>query len=74
MSKKDYLMKAKDKTVKVIKEEGLGSFAMFLAWVGALVYFVQQSEGFWGFIVAVLKACVWPAFVAYEVLKLLGVE
>lgn len=60
-----------NKTVRVINDHGPSGFVMFVAWVGALVYFVQQSVGFWGFILAFLKACVWPAFVAYHVLKLL---
>jgi uncharacterized protein YqhQ len=62
---------AKDKTVKVVNDTGTG-FVLFVAWIGAVIYFVQQSEGFWGFIVAVLQACVWPAYVMYEVLTLLN--
>ena len=62
------------KTVKVINENGgTVGFTFFLAWVGALVYFVQQSEGLWEFIVAILKACVWPAYVLYEVLQRLNI-
>ena len=34
--------------------------------VGALVWFWQQADGFWGHLVAVLKALVWPAFLVYE--------
>ena len=63
-----------NKTVKVINEGGPAGFVLFLAWIGALVYFVQQSEGFGGFIVSILKACVWPAYVLYEVLKLLNIS
>jgi len=63
-----------NKTVKVIKQsEGLGNFVLFVAWFGAAVYFIQQSEGFWGFILALLKACVWPAYVLYHVLQALNV-
>lgn len=54
-----------------VNEGGTG-YVLFMLWIGALVYFVQQSEGFWGFIVAILKACVWPAYVMFEVLKVLG--
>jgi len=43
----------------------------FIAYIGAAVYFVQQSAGFWGFILALLKAVVWPAFVLYHVLQAL---
>lgn len=65
---------AKDKTVKVINEHGSAGYVLFMAWIGALIYFVQQSEGFWEFILAILQSFVWPAYVAYEVLKLLGVQ
>lgn len=54
-----------------VNEGGTG-YILFTAWVGALVYFVQQSDGFWGFFVAIFKACVWPAYVMFEVLKALG--
>lgn len=64
----------KDKTVKVINKSGgpLGG-VYFLTIIGAAVYFVQASVGFWGFILALLKALVWPAFVTYEVLGLLNI-
>jgi hypothetical protein len=62
---------AKSKT-KVIHESGPSGYVFFMAWIGALVYFVQQSSGFGEFIVAVLKSLVWPAYVLYEVLGLLN--
>ncbi len=58
------------KTVKVIDKSGPTGFVFFVAWFGAAIYFVQHSVGFWGFILALLKACVWPAYVLYYVLKL----
>lgn len=61
-----------DKTVKVINNGGAGGFVFFAAWVGAVAYFVGQADGFWPVIVAFLKACVWPAYVVYEVLGLLN--
>ena len=38
-----------------------------LALIGAAVYYVQQVSGFWPTVLALLKACVWPAFLVYEV-------
>jgi hypothetical protein len=63
-----------NKSVKVVNKGGgpIG-FTFFLAWIGAVVYFVQHSSGFWGFILAVLKACVWPAFVLHKTLELLNI-
>lgn len=54
----------------MVSQNGPTGFVLFIAWIGAAVYFVQQSAGFWGFCVAILRACVWPAYVLYHVLKL----
>jgi hypothetical protein len=61
-----------DKTVKAINNGPLG-FAFFMAYAGAAVYLVQQSEGFFGFIWALLKAVVWPAIITYRVFENLGI-
>ena len=59
-------------SVKIINQHGPMGFVMFVAFIGAVVYFVQQSSGFWGFIGAIFQAMVWPAYVVYHVLQLLG--
>lgn len=64
---------AKDKSVKVVNNGSVSGVVYFMTVVGAAVYFTQMSEGFWATILALLKALVWPGFVAYEVLKLLNV-
>lgn len=49
---------------------GGGGGAVFgLGMIGALVYYIQQADGFWPGVLGVLKAIVWPAFLVYEVLK-----
>jgi hypothetical protein len=48
-------------------------WVFFMAYIGAAVYFYQQDPGFGGFFMAILKAAVWPAYVLFEVLHLLGV-
>ena len=67
------MAKGKQATVKVINEHGPGGYVLFMAWVGAVVYFVGQVDGFWNIIVAFFKACVWPAYVLYHVLQVLQV-
>ncbi len=59
------------KPVKVINKGAMGG-AYFLMWVGALVYFVQHSVGFGGFLLAVLKSFVWPAFLIHRAFVLMG--
>jgi hypothetical protein len=59
--------------VKITHDHGPSGFIFFVAYIGAVVYFFQQSPDFWGFIMALLKAAVWPAFVLFHVLELLHV-
>lgn len=60
------------KSVKIINQAPSG-FVMFLAYIGAAIYFIQQTTGgFWEVILALLKAVVWPVFVIYHVLSLLS--
>lgn len=49
-----------------------GSPVYALGLIGALVYYIQDAQGFWPVIMAVLKALVWPAFVIYHLLKFLA--
>lgn len=59
------------KKVKVENPGPLG-FIYFLTFIGAAVYWVQASNGFGEFLVAILKAMVWPAFVMHRALELLA--
>ena len=53
------------------KHDGILGGAYGLTVIGAIVYYVKLSVGFWGGVVGFLKGCVWPAFVVYKVLELL---
>jgi hypothetical protein len=39
--------------------------------VGAVIYFIQHATTFWGGVLGVLKAMIWPAFVVYKLLEFL---
>jgi hypothetical protein len=56
--------------IKVVNKGAPAGMA-FLTFIGAAVYFVQQANGFGEFIVALLKACVWPAFFIHRVFELI---
>ena len=47
-----------------------GPGGYFLGFIGAAVYFISAATGFWMGVLGVLKALVWPAFVVFEMLKL----
>jgi hypothetical protein len=45
-----------------------GGSVYFLGFIGAAVYYLQQSTTFWTGVLGVLKAMVWPAFLVYKLL------
>jgi hypothetical protein len=63
-------MTRNDKTIRIV-DRGSSGFVLFVAYIGAAIYFIQQASGFWAVILALLKAAVWPAYVLYHVLQLL---
>jgi hypothetical protein len=42
-----------------------------LGMIGAAIYFISHSTGFWMGALGLLKAIVWPAFMVYEAFKAL---
>ena len=48
---------------------GAGGAVYGLGLIGALVYYIQHAHGFWAFVLGILKALVWPAFLVYDALK-----
>jgi hypothetical protein len=39
---------------------------------GAWVYFWQQADAFWEYVLVVLQGLLWPAFMVYQVFEALG--
>jgi hypothetical protein len=64
---------ASDNRVTVVNSSAWGFF-FFLAYIGAAVHFISVSDGgFWGVILGLLQAVVWPAYLIYGMLGALGV-
>lgn len=63
------MTKSEKNFIKVDKRGGQQGYAMFMSFIGAAVYFVNQVDGFWNIIVALLKAAVWPAILVFNVLQ-----
>lgn len=57
------------KNIKVYKKGGAGG-AYFLGMIGAAVYYLDTTYGFWPGVVGLLKALVWPAFLVYHLLSI----
>lgn len=55
------------------KHGAAGGGVYFMAFIGALVYYLQHAETFWMGVLGFLKACVWPALLVYKLLEFLGI-
>lgn len=51
---------------------GPASCIYLLGMIGAAIYFIGASSGFWQGVLGFMKALVWPAFLVFEALKSLG--
>lgn len=52
--------------------QGTSSALYGLGFVGAAIYYISIATGFWVGVLGFLKACVWPVFMVYELLKHIG--
>ena len=58
---------------KFVNKTAAWGFPSLVAYIGAAIYFIGQTDGaFFAVIGGLLQAMVWPAYVVYHVLKLLG--
>jgi hypothetical protein len=63
---------AKNGQARIVRD-GQWGFMFLLAYIGAAIYFISESSGtFWGVILGLLQAIVWPAYLVYHVLQLVG--
>jgi hypothetical protein len=44
----------------------------FIGFIGAAVYFVSTAFNFWDGALGLVKAALWPGFLVYEALSILG--
>jgi len=48
-----------------------GSVLYGMGFIGALIYFIQNADGFWVGVLGVLQAIIWPVLVVYKALEAL---
>ncbi|WP_169580618.1 MULTISPECIES: hypothetical protein [Microbacterium] len=66
-------MESSGRTVRVVEKAGPWGFFFLLAYIGAAIYFISYSDGsFWAVVLGLLQAAVWPVYVIYYTLALLG--
>ena len=54
------------------KNYEMGCMSYMLGFIGAAIYYISISTGFWSGVLGVLKAFIWPLFLVLEVLKFIG--
>jgi hypothetical protein len=60
-------------TVSESKAGAAGGGALYgLGIFGAWVWYFQQAEGFWEYVLAFFQGVFWPAFMVYEVFRTLA--
>lgn len=52
--------------------DDISGFAYFLGVIGAMAYYVSTASSFWMGALGMLKALVWPAFLVFELMRMLG--
>jgi hypothetical protein len=58
---------------RVVERNGITGVFMLMAYIGAAIYFVSRSDGsFWGVVLGLLQAIVWPVYLIFHGLELLG--
>jgi hypothetical protein len=53
-------------------QQNAGGMVYCLGIIGAAIYFISISTGFWMGVLGILKAIIWPVFVVYGLLKYLA--
>jgi hypothetical protein len=51
---------------------GSGGMLYSLGFIGAFVYYLTSTTGFWAGVLGFFKALVWPVFIVFELMKFLG--
>lgn len=58
---------------KKIRIEKSGGALYGMGVLGAALYFIHTSAGFWAGVLGIVKAFFWPAILVYKVLELIKV-
>lgn len=56
---------------KGMQNNGLLGGIYGMAFIGAVVYYIQHAETFWAGVFGVIKALFWPGVLMYKILELL---
>ncbi len=72
MSEKTDEKKEKKQCKHSYSQHGGTGLVYCMGLIGAAIYFISTASGFWVGVWGLVKAIFWPAFLAYGLLKYLG--
>ena len=64
--------KGKEKCVCMYHHCSSGNAVYGFGFIGSAIYFISTAAGFWMGVLGIFKAMVWPVFLVYGLLKLVG--
>ncbi len=59
-------------TVREIHKNTQNNAIYGIGIVGAVIYYISTAASFWGGVLGILKAILWPGFMVYELMKFLA--
>ena len=60
-----------DNRKRMSGSQGVSGGAYGMAFIGALIYFIQHATTFWEGVLGVVKAIFWPGVLVYELMEFL---
>ncbi|MCK5149789.1 hypothetical protein KAJ87_02595 [Candidatus Pacearchaeota archaeon] len=70
--KKDLFKRGKKNKLNCSHCGACGGGIYFFGLIGAAIYYLQTATSFWGGVLGILKALVWPAILIYKLLGFLS--
>lgn len=71
MAAETIIEERKEKKRRMNNHQAVGGGVYGLAFVGALIYYLQRATSFWDGVYGVLQAMLWPAFLVHKLLDFL---
>jgi hypothetical protein len=65
--------KENGKSTKIVYKNVHTGGLYFITYIGTLVYFLNNADGFWEVVLSFLQALVWPALLVYRVFQILHI-
>jgi len=66
VDKKTLPKQRKIKNIKCVSSNSCTGGVYFFGFIGAVIFYIQNSTSFWNGVLGILKAFVWPVILVYK--------